>query len=74
MVDLDQKTGIVKVNYSDKLIGLIKEIRQLSDLGYRKQIPESVLEVSTKANKYYKEALSLKKIANFYNNLSDEIV
>ena len=36
MVTLDQRTGTVKVNYSDKLIGLIKDIRQLSDLGYRR--------------------------------------
>lgn len=54
MVELDQGTGTLKVNYSDKLVGLIKEIRQLSDLGYRKQIPESVLETANKANKFYK--------------------
>ena len=54
MMELDQKTGIVRVNYSDKLVLLIKEIRQLSDLGYRKQIPESVFKVAAIADKYYK--------------------
>jgi len=33
-IDLDE--GILRVNYSEKLVSLIKEVRQLCELGFRK--------------------------------------
>lgn len=40
MMDLDMKNSILTVNYSEKLIMLIRDIRQLSELGLKKQIPK----------------------------------
>jgi dynein heavy chain 2 len=74
IMELDLKNAILTVNYSEKLILLIREIRQLTELGYRKEIPQEVMEACEQGRKYFKEALSLKKIANFYNNMSDEIM
>jgi len=36
---LDLKNSILHVNYSDRLILLIREVRQLSELGLRSKIP-----------------------------------
>ena len=35
-MEIDMKDGDLKVNYSEKLVHLIKEVRQLCELGYRK--------------------------------------
>lgn len=39
MMTLDLKNSILHVNYSDRLILLIREVRQLSELGLRSKIP-----------------------------------
>jgi dynein heavy chain 2 len=41
-MEIDMNDGLLRVNYSDKLIQLIKEVRQLCELGYRKNIPAEV--------------------------------
>lgn len=53
---------------------LIRDIRQLSELGLKKQIPKQIVEIADNGRRYYKEALSLKKIANFYNNMGEQII
>lgn len=71
MIELDLENSLLTVNYSEKLILLIRDIRQLSELGLKKQIPSDVLSIAENGKKYYKEALALKKIAHFYNNMGD---
>jgi dynein heavy chain 2 len=74
MMELDLQNSTLTVNYSEKLITLIRDIRQLSELGLKKQIPKEILEIGENGKRYYKEALSLKKIASFYNNMGEEIL
>lgn len=74
IMELDLKNAILKVNYSEKLILLVREIRQLTELGFRKEVPQEVMETCELGKKYFKEALSLKRIASFYNNMNDEIL
>jgi dynein heavy chain 2 len=73
-MEIDLEEGLLKVNYSEKLVSLIKEVRQLCELGFRKQIPKQIIEITEVGRKYYKEALTLKQVANFYNQMSDQIV
>lgn len=40
----------------------------------KKQIPSDLIAVAENGRKFYKEALALKKIANFYNNMGSEII
>ncbi len=35
-MELDLKDGMLKVNYSERLVLLIREARQLFELGYKK--------------------------------------
>lgn len=71
IMELDLKNAILRVNYSEKLILLVREMRQLTELGFRKEVPQEVVEACELGRKYFKEALSLKRIASFYNNMSD---
>jgi dynein heavy chain 2 len=43
MMELDMENSILTVNYSEKLIMLIRDIRQLSEFGLKKQIPDEIL-------------------------------
>ena len=59
-MDIDLSDGILKVNYSEKLAQLIREVRQLCELGFRKQISKQIIEIVEVGKKYYKEAMTLK--------------
>ena len=37
-MELDIETGVMKVNYSDGLIYLIREYRQMTELGFKRSI------------------------------------
>lgn len=59
-MELDLNNGLLKVNYSERLVLLIRETRQLLELGYRKQISSEINKVVENGKKFYKEALTLK--------------
>ena len=73
-MDLDLNDGLLKVNYSDRLVQLLKEVRQLTELGYKKRIPKKVVDIVEIGKKFYKEAITLKQVANFYNTMSSQIL
>jgi len=64
--------GELKVHYSDSLVTLMRQVRQLKEFGY--SIPEPIVIAWTNAEKFYRYALKLKQIANFYNTMSDQII
>ena len=73
-MELDLADGLLKVNYSDRLVVLLREVRQLCELGFRKQITPQIHKTAEDGKKFYKEALTLKQIANFYNSMSSQII
>jgi dynein heavy chain 2, cytosolic len=72
LMDLDLTEGVLKVGFSDKLVQLIKEVRQLLEYGF--DIPKNIKTIASEAKKYCKEAITLKQVANFYNNMSSQIL
>ncbi|KRX18927.1 Cytoplasmic dynein 2 heavy chain 1 [Trichinella nelsoni] len=66
IMELSEKNGSLKVNYSDKLVRLIKETRQL--LGLKYSVPHRIVNCVKTAQKYYKYAETLKQVSHFYNN------
>jgi hypothetical protein len=59
--EYDASTGtgsLLKVNYSEKLVTLVKDARVLGELGFK--IPKNVLVVTENAKKFYKEGVTLK--------------
>lgn len=65
-------TGLLKVNYSEKLVTLVKDARVLGEHGFK--IPKPVNDVTENAKKFYKEGVTLKQVANFYNSLGDQMI
>jgi len=43
MMDLDLNTSTLTVNYSDRLILLIRETRQLAELGLKGKVPPEII-------------------------------
>ena len=72
LMELDLSDGILKVGFSDKLVSLIKEVRQLLEYGF--EVPKTIKTVASEGKKYCKEAITLKQVANFYNNMSSQIL
>ncbi|OMJ92391.1 hypothetical protein SteCoe_4833 [Stentor coeruleus] len=72
LMELDLTDGFLKVGFSDKLVQLIKEVRQLLEYGF--DVPKNIKTVALEGKKYCKEAITLKQVANFYNNMSSQIL
>ena len=54
MMELDLNRSILTVNYSDRLILLIREVRQLAELGLKGKVPQDVLDTAEQGKRYYK--------------------
>ena len=67
-----EATKLLKVNYSDKLVTLVKDARVLGEYGFK--IPKPVHDVTENAKKFYKEGVTLKQVANFYNSMSTQMI
>lgn len=66
--------GLLKVNYSDRLVTLVKDYRALVEQGKGKDINQTIAKVVENAKKFYKEGVTLKQIANFYNSMNTQII
>ena len=68
LMEFDYKAGgFLKVNYSEKLVTLVKDTRMLSEMGFK--IPKELQDITANAKKFYKEGVTLKQVANFYNTM-----
>ena len=66
------KDGKLVVHYSDDLVNLLRQARQLCAIGYK--IPKDVDAQLNKAQKLYHSGTRLKQVAGFYNRIGEEIV
>lgn len=60
LMELSAGDGKLHVQYSDRLVTLLREVRQLSGLGFL--VPAKIQHTATTAMKFYKHAVSLKKV------------
>ena len=74
IVEIDKKTGFLKVNFSEKLFNLIQDVRLLTELGYHQKIDKNLYNLNNEGKKILKDAISLKQISNFYNSLSSQVI
>lgn len=82
------KNGDLVVNYSEFLVTLLRDVRQLTELSAQHHetlslsaaskkddwVPLPVRKVAEEAEKYYRYGVTLKKVANFYNNMESQII
>ena len=50
----------LRVNYSGKLVNLLREVRQLQSLGF--SIPREVVKATNDADQFYRLAVTLKQV------------
>ncbi|XP_044894140.1 cytoplasmic dynein 2 heavy chain 1 isoform X9 [Felis catus] len=72
IMELDPSDGSLKVHYSDRLVILLREVRQLSALGF--VIPAKIQQVANIAQKFCKQAIILKQVAHFYNSIDQQMI
>eukprot|EP01062_Namystynia_karyoxenos_P045109 TRINITY_DN3342_c0_g5_i1.p1 TRINITY_DN3342_c0_g5~~TRINITY_DN3342_c0_g5_i1.p1 ORF type:complete len:4328 (+),score=2117.78 TRINITY_DN3342_c0_g5_i1:233-13216(+) len=72
MMDIAKKDGKLVVNFSERMIQLIREVRQLQALGHA--IPQDIIKVAQEALKFHRHATVLKQVANFYNSLDRQLI
>ncbi|KAF3692878.1 Cytoplasmic dynein 2 heavy chain 1 [Channa argus] len=72
VMDLDHVDGRLKIQYSERLISLLREVRQLSALGF--PIPAKIQQASNTADKFYRQAIVLKQVAHFYNTIDQQMI
>lgn len=73
------RDGVLVVNFSEDLVRFLREVRQLDELGF--EIPRAtrrkekgLMEAALEAERFYRYGMLLKKTANFYNSISEQII
>ena len=74
------RDGVLVVNFSEDLVRFLREVRQLDELGF--DIPRAsgrrkekgLMEAAVEAERFYRYGMLLKKTANFYNSISEQII
>ncbi|XP_071452948.1 cytoplasmic dynein 2 heavy chain 1 [Hetaerina americana] len=72
VVTFEENHQFMHVKYNKRLVGLIREVRQLSLLGFR--IPTEIKAMSEKAKKFSNQAKALEQVANFHNTIGDRMI
>ncbi|XP_019385809.1 PREDICTED: cytoplasmic dynein 2 heavy chain 1 [Crocodylus porosus] len=72
VMELDHSDGSLKIHYSDRLVTLLREVRQLTALGF--VIPAKIQQVANTAQKFCKQAVILKQVAHFYNSIDQQMI
>uniref|UniRef100_A0A8C5PP60 Cytoplasmic dynein 2 heavy chain 1 n=1 Tax=Leptobrachium leishanense TaxID=445787 RepID=A0A8C5PP60_9ANUR len=70
--EFDSSNGALRIHYSDRLVVLLREVRQLSALGL--VIPAKIQQVAKTAQQFYKQAIILKQVAHFYNTIDQQMI
>jgi hypothetical protein len=65
LMELDHEAGgesgaLLKVNYDDKLVTLVKDTRAMCEHGFAKKINPNITKIAEQAKKFYKEGVGLK--------------
>lgn len=66
LMELSHSDGKLKVHYSERLVTLIREVRQLAALGFT--IPKKIQSTADVANKFYRHGVVLKQVRIFIND------
>uniref|UniRef100_A0A3P8WNV8 Cytoplasmic dynein 2 heavy chain 1 n=1 Tax=Cynoglossus semilaevis TaxID=244447 RepID=A0A3P8WNV8_CYNSE len=72
VMELDHVDGRLKIQYSDRLVSLLREVRQLSALGF--PIPAKIQQAANTADHFYRQAVVLKQVAHFYNTIDQQMI
>ena len=60
LMELSHKDGKLRVHYSDKLVTLLREVRQLAAFGF--SVPTKIQHTANTAQKFYRHGVILKQV------------
>ncbi|KAL7746090.1 hypothetical protein RI367_008587 [Sorochytrium milnesiophthora] len=72
LMTLDYTSGKLLVNYSEQIVGLVREVRYLVSLG--SPVPAKVQRACEEANKTQRYAVLLQQVAHFYNTVDQQML
>ncbi|CAD5207663.1 unnamed protein product [Bursaphelenchus okinawaensis] len=72
LMKLDKAKGVLTVNFSDRLVGLVREVAQLSSLGFN--VPRKIQQCTRTAEQFYRYGNVLKQVAHFYNTIEQQML
>ena len=72
LMEIDYSDGLLKVNYSDQLVSLLREVRQLTSLGY--PVSLKIQKLAEQASQYYRYGVILQQVAQFYNTIDQQML
>eukprot|EP01135_Chromosphaera_perkinsii_P005308 Nk52_evm1s338 gene=Nk52_evmTU1s338 len=72
LMELERKNGCLKVHYPDQLVTLLRQVRQLSALGF--EIPNTILSAAKTGQQFYRHGVILKQVAHFYNTIDQQMI
>jgi dynein heavy chain 2 len=72
LMDIDNH-GKVEVNYSPRLVELIREVRVFSALPDFK-VPPEILQIAQQGLQFYQAGVALKQVASTYNSMNSDII
>lgn len=74
-IDVD---GNLVVNYSERLVSLLREVRQLNEIQPASSssawVPKKIAKLAQEGEKFYRYGVTLKKVANFYNTMESLMI
>ncbi|KAG5494148.1 hypothetical protein JKF63_01983 [Porcisia hertigi] len=71
LMEINEK-GQVEVNFSERLVQLLKEVRVLRTLGFH--IPDTMARLAQQAAQFLPMGVALKQVANTYNCMAADII
>ncbi|ESO93665.1 hypothetical protein LOTGIDRAFT_209197 [Lottia gigantea] len=72
LMELNHKDGKLRVNYSERLVTLLREVRQLSAIGFA--VSAKIQHVANVGQKFYRHGVVLKQVAHFYNTIDNQMI
>ena len=67
LMEFDSTDGKLRVHYSDRLVALLREVRQLSALGLT--VPAKIISTAQTAQKFYRHGVVLKQVGGIVATL-----
>ncbi|CUG87914.1 dynein heavy chain, putative [Bodo saltans] len=71
LLELDAQ-GKVEVNYSERLVQLLREVRVFAAMGFR--VPPEIQQMAVQGQKFYQSGVALKQVATTYNGMQEDII
>ncbi|KAJ8027756.1 Cytoplasmic dynein 2 heavy chain 1 [Holothuria leucospilota] len=72
LMEFESRNNELIVHYSDRLVTLMREVRQLQALGY--PVAAKIQHTAATAQKFYKHGVILKQVAHFHNTIAEQMI